>query len=427
LAILGIFFGLYSFWLPIEPQSPLNLVFSTYANHNHLGNFLALVAVWGVATLTLTQARIAPLFLVVFALPLVFFSYARSSYLGVIAASLLLFFQVPKTRRILPFLALTVLILATLSFWALTTAETKQFFPNAPQLVFKDWLNGRESFWLQALSSIKALPLWGVGLGNFILISARFSTVPYHWSSSSENLFLNVATEGGLVAGLIFFIWIIVILKKANKKLPLFYVWVTLLTIFQTIYLFNMPALLSLFFILAGLVGPAKEERPFPSAWLKLVLGGLLGFVVILNQHYFFLSVGSFKLAKLVYPFNPYSHRRLILENLLDNNRLEARRLAEEYCQRFGAKVEAQTECAALFLNFGQKKQALAAYEQAYLWHPYEAQLYQRIYYLKKELTNKTSAEKALEGHRQKLQQIPKTAWQKGGLFEEYERFLKRK
>jgi len=75
----------------------------------------------------------------------------------------------------------------------------------------------RIEIWKKTLVSIKEKPLWGVGIGNFPVILGQDIRLAKA-GSSAHNLYLQVAAETGMLAGIIF-IWFLWLLFKKNYEL----------------------------------------------------------------------------------------------------------------------------------------------------------------------------------------------------------------
>ena len=110
-------------------------------------------------------------------------------------------------------------------------------------------VNQRVRFYKQALSSIFENPLFGIGLGNWKLYSIKYDKenikeyiIPYH----AHNDFLQVASENGIIASLLYLsIFILVILKSIKDWLrsrdSIFFFGVVCVSIYLLDAMFNFP------------------------------------------------------------------------------------------------------------------------------------------------------------------------------------------
>lgn len=138
------------------------------------------------------------------------FSFSRSTWIGGVLAVLLFFFfaSLTKTKKILALLSVFCLVLV----FSQNVLKEESFFQ-------------RIEFNKIALQMVKAKPLAGIGLNNFI------PQLPYFWSETSftywlqpvHNIFLLTAAETGLV-GLVIFLWFLFLTFKrlfSIKNTPL--------------------------------------------------------------------------------------------------------------------------------------------------------------------------------------------------------------
>jgi len=434
LGLLSFVYVLYALWLNSQlayglfqnliPKNGYNLFYSTYRHHNHLGDFLALVAIYSLSSSIFKKQ---PLWLIITltTLPIIVFSYSRSSFLALIVVCLLLAVVIWRSgNRKLFWLILGISLSLGLVFLGVTR-EINSLLPWFSSTVSKPLFNGREHIWAQALSVLKAYPLTGVGLGNFIHASLRFGTIPYQWAYNSENIFLNILSEAGITSGLLFLTFVIVVVLFASKNSRFFYLFLTLLIIFQTDYIYGIISIWLLFCLLVGIQFKDKVKA---IALPKIILPGiflvLTSVVLMFNLHYFFLSIGQNVLAMKVYPFNRLPYQILIIEKLRDHKIIEAEALTRKYQQIAFGDVSVQLETAAFYLRCRNQDAALEAMTQAYLWHPFEDQLYKRLYYLESAISGVKTAQWVIKDYRKKMLKLPDNAWTTPRLREDFKRFI---
>src|SRR5690606_17400216 len=74
---------------------------------------------------------------------------------------------------------------------------------------YKNTLNMRDIYYLQSIEAIRDRPFIGVGSYGYYAASMLYADSLIHLIGSSHNMFLDIATENGIIS-LIFFIGIIV-------------------------------------------------------------------------------------------------------------------------------------------------------------------------------------------------------------------------
>jgi len=434
LGLLSLVFILYGFWLNSQlaqglsqnliPKNGYNLFYSTFRHHNHLGDFLVLVAIYGLAS-SLFKKQLYWLVIPLMTLPVIVFSYSRSSFLALIVVCLLLAAKIWRSGNRKTFWMLLIISLSLGLVFLGITREIHSLLPWFSSSVSKPLLNGREHIWAQALSVLKVYPLTGVGLGNFIHASLRFSTIPYQWAYNSENIFLNVLSEAGITCGLLFLVFVVVVLMQANKNSHHFFLLLSLVIIFQTDYIYGI---VSLWFLFCLLIGLQFRENVKTMGLPRIVLPGILfiltGVILVFNLHYFFLSTGHNNLAIQIYPFNRLPYQILIIEKLRDHKILEAEELTRKYQQIAYGDVSVQLDAAAFYLRCRNQDAALEAMTQAYLWHPFEDQLYKRLYFLESAISGEKTAQWVIKDYRAKMLQLPETAWTTPKLKDDFRRFV---
>lgn len=179
---------------------------------------------------------------------------SRSGFIGLILAAcfFILFallavigskkYRFPMVKKRLVFVLFSIVILVIFAYWINTSKKGvlyKRLSKNIRVISQPNWkaeiLPTRQLLWPAALYMIKDFPLSGIGIGSFtcelpnfykkynIVRIAPFSFYQHTFShnvivDSSGNLYLQVASELGLI-GLFFFLWIFYgILKKIYKS-----------------------------------------------------------------------------------------------------------------------------------------------------------------------------------------------------------------
>ena len=134
----------------------------------------------------------------------------------------------------------------------------------------------RIEIWEKTLASIKERPLLGVGIGNYPVVLAQDIRLAKA-GSSAHNLYLHIAAEMGILAGIIFiwFLWLLfkknyeIFIKEGDKQLGIYFAaallyvpWVLIYSL-TDIAIFDERALLFALIpisIILGLKNPPKGE-----------------------------------------------------------------------------------------------------------------------------------------------------------------------
>ncbi len=281
--IFSLVFSLYSIFLTrvvdtglyyLLPSHGYQLVYSRFNSHNHLGDFLILpitVCFYYLLTKNKTKAYLPILGLTLF-LPYLLFSYSRSAYFSLVIILIVMIIQLIKQKAFrfsiyrLGALLLTACITVLFLFSVGKTTPIEHFntlLKERHLLTNKTVLGNRDTYFQQAINSIKQRPLLGVGPGNFIFASKEFGNSEVVETNTAHSIFIEVMAENGIPAGIIFVLIIISILRHAKKDL-FFYLALALLLNFQTDYTYRIYPLLVLFVILLGInYIPGQNEKVY--------------------------------------------------------------------------------------------------------------------------------------------------------------------
>jgi|GEM_PF-3895745 len=249
-------------------------LFYTGYFHNELGNLLVLGLIIGLQNNNWLSLLLFPAFLL---------SYSRTGYLSLILVSLF-------NRSIFKKTTFFLLLFFTLMFFLITAKETRKIFPtklseaiekklNIPQE--KSFLADRPRHFSYAASSIKELPWFGVGPGNFLFAASKRQVNWAENTTTAHNIFLDILAENGILAGIFFIIYFIFLLIKSKKDTH-FYLFISLTLIFMFDFAYRFNFFLIIWFVLAGLL--VKEEKNLVE--LDNILLSLA--VLIIFQIYFF-------------------------------------------------------------------------------------------------------------------------------------------
>jgi O-antigen ligase len=425
-------------------QSGYNLVFPTYAYHNHVGDLLTFAAVMAIAQIFIylknkfnLQLLALLLLFVSVSLPFIFASYSRSALNSLFLSLLLLaVLNIKKGGVKIKVVLLLIVSVALLSLGSvlLFTRETralplrlveKSFLVLRIKTVAKTVFNSRDETFTQALAAIKTKPFFGVGQGNFILVSKKLSLKPYTWNETALNYFLETGAENGLLVLGSLIALIVYLIYRAEKHSPYFYGAVALFVNFQTDYTYRIYPLWLLFFFLLFLSQkPSRHETAIPkyAAVKSFLVLGLLWQAIFWSLVSF--RLGKYSLSTFFYPLNSSASEHQTVENLLQDKDNQARQSLAWLNKTQPGEPTRQFLNGQMYLGLHDKTMALQSLEKAYVAHPFEAlDLYRQIYELKKELYGKSEAKAFLKTYQNKVAQISISANHRQEILENLKQF----
>ncbi len=239
--------------------SPYQFVLPSWGDHNHLGDLAGLVC----TLLLLSPPHLLigiPFFLFAFVIMAV--SFSKSAFLGFIIAVFVLGL---KKKGIFRLYLLTAALLS-LFIVAIYTKELSSIPPIATiqkvmthslKLSPKPLLSVRDIYYPQVFRAWKSAPLeqilFGVGPGNYIYSSVKTGVSSDLTPTETHNIEMGIIVENGALACLWFclFCCLIIFIGIKNNN-PYSYVFIFLLTNFQTDYSYAIPFFMILTFFAAG-------------------------------------------------------------------------------------------------------------------------------------------------------------------------------
>lgn len=264
------------------------LVYPVFGSHNHLGDFLILPML---ALFYLLLKKWKKLYFFLFLSFSIFFipAFSRSAYISFLAAALFIFIHFMKLKKINLRSSLfftTVFLIVFYMFFAVVKefqyinpfAITNQYLSENNILQQKQFGGKRIEYFNQALQSARDNPVFGIGLNNFYKASRQYGVVPYYWTYSSHNLFLDILVEAGVLSLLAFMVFLSRILVSLDKTKVFALIFFTALLLnFQTDYTFKIHSLMLMLFILAGLIYSENQtvssKVPFLTSAITLFAG----------------------------------------------------------------------------------------------------------------------------------------------------------
>lgn len=424
ICLLGLFFIGYSLFPLFPPYLEKQVVLASYASHNHLGDFLGLFLVLLLSYHKRTEQRslFPTLFITSFLCIFWFFifSFSRSAYLALLVTAGLFFIQKYKTiRRSYLYvgavsLGIILIFITLISSQNITSTSPlfnlQQYLSKTVTLNPRDLLSGRDEFAKQALQSIKEHPFFGIGTGNFLKASLKYS-VSNNISDSAHNIFLEITTEQGIPAALLLLIIVLLILSSIFNHPPAYrqagpsiaYLFLYLLINFQTDYTYQIYLFLILATIIAATSYKEKDEMAFPL----LLYGGinvfLLGSLVLIVTSALLLKQNNPVQALSLYPLN----RAAYIGAIKQSNDGNAAMLIEKGLAIAPYDTGIILTASEYYLSKGEKEKAFFLYQKAYSAnHLIAFPIMKQIYFLKKELLSPKEAEMFLNEITRSFRQI---------------------
>jgi len=382
------------------PKSGYQFVYPFFQAHNHLGDFLVISLVLLLYSYINTKQKLY-LFFFLFFIPPFLLSYSRSAYVSLSLTSVLLMFFFIKSKKIKIlstvsiFVAVIFLISSFFLFVGVEQARKSPILRPFHKILIKNFelekkelLANRDQYLLQALSSFREKPFFGVGPSNFTYASRKYSASTFNRSSSSHNLFLDVLIENGIFSFVIFLLIIFsMILSSLKNTNSLFFVFLAMLINFQTDYTHTIYSFFLLFFIIAGLIWREKQKG---NEYQQLLMAPLiLSTLIFIMTNLIIWSNLAFKSQKprlgfFLYPFNKQVCFSLTEEKMLN------------FCGRFySGDFKVLENIGRTYEQYRKENEALVYYEKAYQVDQFTGfVLVKKIYTLKNKLEGASEARK---------------------------------
>lgn len=252
-------------YINFTPNSGYQFIFPSYGSHNHLGDFLILILLilfYLLLTKTIRKYYLIAILTTILTLPYFLFSFSRSAYISFLASLVLMIFLLIKNKSLelkIPTLVLLTTTIGISILFIFSVVKTQNSFTNKLHTILieknlgdKEGLSSRNFFAEDAFESIMKKSVLGVGPGNYIDVS-RVHTIIGTRSETSHNIFLDIFSENGIVAGVIFILILVELFRKSDKNL-IFFLALAMIINFQTDYTYRIFSFLLLFFVLLALI-----------------------------------------------------------------------------------------------------------------------------------------------------------------------------
>ncbi len=414
IVVLSFVFSIHSLLInfgfqSLVPQRGYQYVYAYFGTHNPLGSFLVIVLSLSLFLFLTKKSLIYLLILIIF-LPFFIFSFSRSSYLTLAAVSLILIFFFKKKKKLIfnNFLLVGFVSLLSLIFFISIINLKKlppafncvsQLIPKNLNLTRKTSLGSRDKYFSQAIASIKEKPLWGIGPNNFLYASIKYTGLPITLAETSDNLFLEVFSENGAAAGIVFLGILGLVLmsffkikKDDNFSYAYYFCFLASLILFQVDSSQRFYSYFLLFWIMGGLFYKEKDNvqsfLPLISSLLIFII-----FIAILISN-ILAKRGNKDQAIIFYPLNTSALKGAIEDKIIEGRMKEAK----DYLIRYG-KILSGDPLALDYLGetylkyYADINQAYINYERAYESNsPFMDEFFIRYYRLKKEVEGEKAA-----------------------------------
>jgi O-antigen ligase len=322
-------------------------IFYTGYQHNQLGNLLALGFI-------VTFPDVLSLFFFIGVL----FSYSRTAYF---VLSLIIIIQTLKNKIEKKSLVIGTFLILIIGLFYFLTSKNILFTKN------KKTLGYRNIYFSYALSSIRELPLFGVGPGNFYYAASKRQVNYGENTATAHNIVLNVLAENGVLAGTFFILFILLIVYR-RKKNTNFLLFLALSLIFMFDFSYHYNIFLVLWFIFGGLVLDLKKKREINIIPYSLTI--FICVQIILFGH-ILLNRGLWKQSLLVYPLQKKAYETAIEENIKQKDRSQALNYLKKYDQLFGQSFTVVFEEIKYYQDLDKKKEIVEAYKKLLFLNPF--------------------------------------------------------
>ncbi len=180
-------------------------------NRNGFALFLDIAIICAFLLQQQTSSRIARLVLMFGLIPMFLlalaFTLSRAGWISLLVGVGLVWMRAASERRFLPVVAMMAILCVIIPF--LPEAFWNRAGTILPSMKERtDTFGQRVDLWGLGLEMIQKHPVLGVGIGNFIPMSARYARGGLRTSANgAHNSYVQVAAETGLI-GLVLFLWI---------------------------------------------------------------------------------------------------------------------------------------------------------------------------------------------------------------------------
>jgi O-antigen ligase len=320
---------------------------SLFYNYGHyqIGNLLVL------GLLSIFPKPLSLLFFI-----FIIFSYSRSANIALMTILAFRLFKNKFNKKIL--LMGGIILVISLIF---IIFKSNYLYQTSNQFV-----SGRNVYFSYALSSIKEHPLFGIGPGNFVYAVLKNQVNSGEFTYQADNVILQVLSENGILAGIFFIVFILLLLYK-HKKGTNFFLFLSLTLMFMSdlSYIFN--SFLLLWFILAGLILDSKKKIEI-NIFFPVIIIFIFTQIILFGQ--IALKQGLWRQSLFIFPLQKNAYKTAIVENIIHKNKQQANYFLQKYHYFFGESVAILYEID-YYNALGEKSKMITLYERSLLFRTY--------------------------------------------------------
>lgn len=321
-------------------------VFYTGYQHNQLGNLLAL-------SFIVTFPNILSFFFFIGVL----FSCSRTTYF---ALFLMIIIQTLRNKIEKKSLIIGIFLILIIGLFYFLVSKNILFTK------YKNTFGNRDIYFSYALSSIRELPLFGVGPRNFYYAASKRMINYGKYTTTAHNIILDILTENGVLAGTFFMLFILLIIYK-RKKNTNFLLFLALSLMFMSDFIFRFNIFLILWFVFGGLTLDSKKKIKLDIIIPSLAI--FIGFHVILFGQ-ILLNQDLWRQSLLVYPLQKKAYETAIEENIRQKDKQQAYYFLQKYDKLFSQCYNVILKEIDYYQAFGEKNKVAILYQQAILSRP---------------------------------------------------------
>jgi len=321
---------------------------SLFYNYGHyqIGNLLTL------GSLTIFPNPLSLLFLV-----FIVASYSRTALISLIIVIIIKSLKDKLNKNVILIGGLIIII-------GLVFVIFKTHFQYLTQN--KQLTSSRDTYFSYAINSIKEFPSFGIGPGNFVYAVFKRQVNNREFTDSAENMFLEILSENGILAGAFFMIFVTLIFLS-RKKNVYYYLFLSLTLMFMTDFSYHFNLFLITWFVLGGLaLEPKKKIEVDIITPITIIF--IIVQVILFSQ--ILLANGLWMQSLILNPFQKNAYRKAIYENIKHKNKQKANYYLQKYDQIFGNSLAIFEE-----LNYhqalGEKEKSEPLYEKTLLFRSF--------------------------------------------------------
>lgn len=379
----------------IMPSTGYQLISSPFGLHYHFGDFLLVIYTYlAYEYFFKKNSKLIPYLFITFLA--IIASYSRSALVSAGIITFIINYKTTNTKGRFKSISIVVLgmvlfIFINVLFFGNNSADSTlvNSIKKTIDSEQKTLLGNREIYIGQGLKAIKDNSFFGAGLGNFKLISDRFSVDPNTIVETSHNIFIDTFVEGGTIL-LVLVLYLVFLFLKNSKNNFWKYIFIALLLNFLSDYTYRIYI-----FVIVLIISIAYSVDDNENESLSLLhgiffgittLSALIMFTTFTLLHFHYNSNWMF----LMNPFNKKLSQTLIEKNIVEKDYESALHIMNISAKFHRGDSNYLEYLASSFENFANKKMAAFYYRKAFeVSNPRDYLFYiRKILFLDRESTN---------------------------------------